>query len=65
MMNYLESSVNNYDRYYAKLFDLSLAQLDLTNQQRSALHFQTNLLQMVSYVVYEMFTRIDTSQFYF
>jgi len=47
MINYLESNVNQYDRYFAKLFDLSLTQLDMTNQQRSALLFQTNLLQMV------------------
>ena len=47
MTNYLESNVNQYDRYYAKLFDLSLTQLDMTCQQRSALQFQTNLLQMV------------------
>ena len=46
MIAYLESNSLNFERYYSKIEDFSLKQIDLN--QRSTLEFKEKLVQLVT-----------------
>ena len=50
MIAYLESNSLNFERYYLKIDEFSLKQID--SNQRSTLEFKEKLVQLVRYLIY-------------
>lgn len=46
MISFKNESVNKFDRFYRKIFDFTLGQLDENPHQKSNLQFEKNLLHM-------------------
>ena len=46
MISFKNENVNKFDRFYRKILDISISQLDENTHQKSGLQFEKNLLYM-------------------